>query len=92
MRTKALWPQESQHRWLTTSQPALVRAAIDGSEGLEAQVSSPVGLSVKATQPRGELSSFLGKPLFGEGLRLPVWEGSENFGNFLPAQINWWKA
>lgn len=69
-----------------------MRAAIDGSEGLKAQVSPTVCLSVEAAQPRGELSSFLGKLLFREGLRLPVREGSENFGNFLPAEINWWKA
>lgn len=66
-----------------------MRAVIDGSEGLKAQVSSPVCLSVEAAQPRGELSAFLGKLVFGEGLLLPVWEGSENFGNFLPAKINW---
>ena len=45
-------------------------------------------------QQRGEVSClhFWGSYCFEGVLLLPVWEGPENCGNFLPTEINWWKS
>lgn len=60
---------------------------IDGSEGLKVQVSLQFACpyAAEAAQPAVRWVVFIS----GE---VAVWGRSENFGNFLPTEINWWKV
>lgn len=69
-------------------------AAIDGSKALSVKISW-----VLLSRPCiGSVAShkvsclhFWGSFCFERILFLPIWEGSENCGTFLPIEINWWK-